>query len=389
MIMNRTRRDESLDVVHHLMVGIGPRSATSLAEAQAAAYIDGRLRRAGMRVSAEAFTAPASLGWIYPLLAILGALTALLSVWLPLLALLLALLGLALVFGDGGLISLPTLAPRGESQNVVGTRASEKEERWRVVLLAPLDSPLHQGWLTHFRGARRTAVIGRIIAFILLTILSGLQLLEPQDSFSLYGQALPVTYLLLTQIPDAFRTRSSAKAEMPGGAGALAAMLTAAERLGTLRQVQLWAVALGATATGNSGLRNFLERYPFPKETTFFITLEMIAQGQLTYISREGVLLRQYTADPLLMQLAAYADASDTRIDAEPRSYNAAPTLATLLHAQGYRALTMLTTATFIRPALRNSDTTAVDQQTIDRAAQLVEEIVKRLDEEGGAGNGT
>ncbi|MCG8346856.1 MAG: hypothetical protein MI924_03630 [Chloroflexales bacterium] len=386
--MNRTRRDESLDVVHHLMVGIGPRSATSLAEAQAAAYIDGRLRRAGMRVSAEAFTAPASFGWTYPLLAILSGLIALLSVWLPLLSLLLALLGLALVLSDGALISLPSLASHGESQNVVGTRASEKEERWRVVLLAPLDSPLQQGWFARFRGARRAAIIGRIIAFTLLALLSGLQLLDPQHPFWLYSHALPVMYLLLTQIPGAFRTKAAAKAEMPGGAGALAAMLAAVERLGTLRQVQVWAVALGATATGNSGLRNFLERYPFPQDTTLFIALEMIAQGQLTYISREGVLLRQYSADPLLMQLAADADASDTRIDAEPRSYHAAPTLATLLHAEGYRPLTLMTSATFTKPVSRDSDTTAVDQQTIERAARLFTAIVKRLDEEGGSGNG-
>src|SRR5437899_8558299 len=72
----RRLREDPLDAVSRIAGEIGPRGATSLGEARAAAYLDGRLRRAGLRVSADSFRAPRSAGADGPLL----ALPALLSV---------------------------------------------------------------------------------------------------------------------------------------------------------------------------------------------------------------------------------------------------------------------------------------------------------------------
>ena len=59
----RRLREEPRDAINRIAGEIGARRATSLGEAQAAAYLDGRLRRAGLRVSAEGFRAPAGIGW--------------------------------------------------------------------------------------------------------------------------------------------------------------------------------------------------------------------------------------------------------------------------------------------------------------------------------------
>ncbi len=374
--MSLSWRDESLDVVHHLTMVIGPRAATSLAEAQAAAYIDGRLRRAGMRVSADPFRAPLSLGLNYALLALPGVFAGLLAGWFAPVALLLALLGLVLVLADGLLGPLPPLAPHHDSQNVVGTRESEKLPRWRVVLLAPLDAPgIADGghWLS---GVQRFAVLGRGVAYGLLCVLNLALLLDSNNRLWWYAQALPAAYLALALLPFQ-RKQESTPAN--GGAAALAVLLAAAERLTGLQSVELWTVALGATATGRSGLSNLLARYPFPRETTLLIGLETVSEGQLTYASREGV-LRSYTADALLVRLANEADAADPLIDVEPRPYRTAPSLLGWLHARGYRALTVLTRDALVPVATEKNGGSPSNSQILDRATRLVVTMIRRLD---------
>lgn len=370
----RSPRNDSLDVVRHLVTVIGPRRATSLAEAQAAAYIDGRLRRAGMRVSADTFSAPTCLGLTYALLFLLGLSTAVLTFWMPFLAVPLALCGLGLAVGDALVGPIPLFAPHRDSQNIVGTQASEKQPRWRVVILAPLDSLPSSSGIHRFTGPRRLAVLSRMTVFLLLALLALLQQVEPGGMWK-YGQLVLVACLLVTVLP--FPQSSGAS---PGGAGALAVLLAAAERLNTLHVVELWAVALGATATGNSGLHNLLARYPFPKIETLLLALETIDQGHLTYASREGV-LRQRPADSLLTRIVAAIDASDPTINAEPRPYNVAPSIADPLHRRGYRALTILTHSDALeRDASGESALKQIDPQSIERATRLVVGIVQYLD---------
>jgi hypothetical protein len=165
-------------------------------------------------------------------------------------------------------------------------------------------------------------------------------------------------------------------------------LLAAAEQLQTLRTVELWTIALGATATGSSGVRDLLARYPFPPAQTLFLNLEHIAAGQLTYASREGV-VRQHTADARLVQLAELVDTRDPLINAEPRPYRTAPSLATLLYARSYRVLSILShtdepvTISDARP-LAN-----LDAQMLERTTRFVVGIVQQLDQEQRNGAAT
>lgn len=371
----RFPRSEVETVVSHLVTQIGRRPATSRQEATAAAYINGRLRSAGLRVNTDRITSASRRGAILSLLALLGTIAALLSAWMPLISLFGALGVLGLLLFDALIVPLPVIAPRHESQNIIGTRAVQGSggllphaPRWRVVLLAPLDSPFAEPGLRGLAGSSRGAVVARILA---LGLIAGLALwlwLAIDSGNWWYVQLAPASYLLLTAFIGLV---APAHTLNDGGAGALAVLFETAQQLQSLNSVELWVVALGASSTDNSGLLSLIARYPFPREQTLLIVLASIDSGQLVYVTREGA-LRARPADQLLLRLAAEADAADPAIDAEPRPLLREGTLAAPLHTAGYRTITLLTHS---EPS---ADTLA--PQAVERTARLVTGIIQLLE---------
>jgi hypothetical protein len=378
----RRRRDDPLDVVQNI-IKIGPRPATSLGEAQAAAYVDSRLRRSGLSVSADTFWAATSPGFTYPLLAVIGISAAVLALWMPLPALLLAVYGLALTISDALAAPLPAMAPRRDSQNIVATRPRADAEdpatpppHWRVVLLAPLDTPIERLGVLAVGGRRPWALVGRVVAFGVLVVLLLLLLFDPRPMWA-YALAAPALYLFIMLLLPGLGTNRDA---LPGGAGALAVLLAAAERLGTTHAVEVWAVALGATATGNCGLHNFLARYPFAKDRTLFLSLQHIHRDPLTYAPYEGM-LHQYRADPLLVRLATLPDDADEPAAPVAGAYASASSIASVLHSRDYRAMTLRTRPLSARHTAAGSTPDApVDRALLEQASRLIVQIVQRLD---------
>jgi hypothetical protein len=379
----RHRRDDPLDMVYHLVSVIGPRRPTSLGEARAAAYIDSRLRRAGLSVNADTFRAASSSGLTYPLLALLGVGAVLLAQWWPLWALLLALYGLLLAVSDALVLPLPALARRRDSQNIVAIRACEGADegsppwpRWRVVLLAPLDTPTERPGPFSLAGRSVAALVGRIVAFVGLTLLLLLLVFDPRAIW-LYGQVALSAYLLLSVLPLPWRGHQSA---LLGRAGALAVLLAAAERLSPLRSVEVWAVAVGASSADSAGLQNLLLRYPFARENTLFLSLQHMGGGPLLAATREG-LLRQQRADELLMHLLREAAATNPEIQPLARPWVNASSLASVLHNRNYRALTLLSQdeQATLTPQ-DNEPPEGAQAGTLEHAAQLVAAMVQRLD---------
>ncbi|HWQ15932.1 MAG TPA: hypothetical protein VNL77_24245, partial [Roseiflexaceae bacterium] len=119
----RRLREAPYEAMLRIAGEIGPRPATSLGEAKAAAYLDGRLRRAGMLVSADPFRTVPPAGWDGLVLALAALAAAILSFWLPLPALLLDVwnAGMAALLARR---RVPLLGRRRVSQNVVATRAA-------------------------------------------------------------------------------------------------------------------------------------------------------------------------------------------------------------------------------------------------------------------------
>jgi hypothetical protein len=380
----RRLRESPQDAIERIAGTIGARRATSLGEAQAAAYLDGRMRRAGLRVSADALDAPSGIVWDGIALAPLALASAILYYWLPLPSLALLLWDLAIATVAFLRPSNPLLARRRPTQNVIATRALETTPRWRVVVLAPLDTPAAIGPRARRLIAGTRPLFGRLIATAAMLVLGFAALVGPVEIRRLfwYGQFVAVIYLCVLAGCELWAARARASAGAANHAGALAALLECADRLAALTNTELWAVALGATTTG-AGLADLLRRYPFDRQMTLFIGLESIGSGLLSYVTREGW-LPQRPADSLLVRLVAEMDAADPLINVEPRPYYSEPTLLQLLHRGRYRALTVIGLDAEGSPAQRGSLADTPEQispEIVDRAVRLVVGVVKQIDE--------
>lgn len=127
-----------------LAEAIGPRPATSDAEARAADYISGALSARGLAVETQEFDSPRTYSWAYVLYGVLTIASAVLARWVPWPALILALAVAVVMRRDldsrGGLSSL---MPKGPSQNVIARHEPKQRrgERLRkVVVVAHYDS---------------------------------------------------------------------------------------------------------------------------------------------------------------------------------------------------------------------------------------------------------
>ena len=382
----RRLREYPLDAVNRIAGEIGPRRATSLSEAQAAAYLDGRLRRAGLRVSVDPFRAPSGISADGLLLALLALISVALYYWFPLPSLFLALWSVAIAGVMLRQPGMPLLTRRRLSQNVIATRATTQAPRWRVVLLAPLDSPPAMGWLTRLLGDDIRPLVGRVVACGLLTLFALIGLLDVRRVWW-YAQMLPAAYLLLLAILELWMLRAPTTPGAVNHAGALAVLLASAEELNTLQQTELWVIALGATNSG-AGLADLLRRYPFDSAVTLFIGIEGIGHGALSYVTREG-LLRKHMVDPLLLQLVAAVDAHDPLINAEPHLSGRERTIVRPLQRAGRRALTITCLEANGEVPYRGSpeDTSeVVDGPTLERAVRLVAGLVRKIDATQEAG---
>jgi hypothetical protein len=251
-----------------------------------------------------------------------------------------------------------------------------------VVVLAPLDSP-------PLLGRRGTALLAdgtreawRLAACALLALLAVLGLLLPGELTRgvLYAQGLPVAMLVGAA---AIELRATRRERSPGAvshAGGLAALLAVAETTEPQEEVELWAVALGATASFQ-GVADLLRRYPFDRDTTLFVSVEGIGAGSLCFVSR-GDAPGRLPADALLLEVAHDAGA-EAPSEAGPRTYRGGWSVAGRLRAAGMRSIAVMCLDAEGRVPLRGSldDTPAVvDGALLERAALLVADIVRRLE---------
>ena len=130
--------------VHQLADVIGPRPATTDAEAQAAAYIDGVFRERGLEVEHQEFDCPRTYSWAYIVYHLLTIGAAVLSHWFGWPAFLLAVVSAVLLWFDlDTRWGLSSLLPKGPSQNVIARhvpKARRNERVKRVVIVAHYDS---------------------------------------------------------------------------------------------------------------------------------------------------------------------------------------------------------------------------------------------------------
>ncbi|KAF0209485.1 MAG: hypothetical protein FD171_210 [Actinobacteria bacterium] len=133
-----------MEHVQQLADTIGPRPATTDAEAQAAEYIEGVFRERGLEVERQEFECPRTYAWAYVIYHSLTLGAAVLSRWLGWPAFVLALVAAVLLWMDlDTRWGLSNLMPKGPSQNIIARhipRARRNERIQRVVVVAHYDS---------------------------------------------------------------------------------------------------------------------------------------------------------------------------------------------------------------------------------------------------------
>ena len=152
-------------------------------------------------------------------------------------------------------------------------------------------------------------------------------------------------------------------------------LLAAAAELAGLREVELWAIALGAASAG--GGATLLDRYPFEREATLLIALDALDAGRLSVVAPVGGAFER-PADPLLSALAG-SHAANPQIGAVVE-LGALPQPAALAHARGLRVVA-LTGVGASPPALPDDQYPGIDGQLVERATRLVVAMIRQLDE--------
>lgn len=127
-----------------LAEAIGPRPATSDAEARAAAYIAGVMQGRGLEVENQEFDSPRTYSWAYAIYHLLAILAAVGSRWQPWPALVVALAVAVVMWRDlDTRWGLTALMPKGPSQNIIGRHVPKQrrgEQLRKVVVVAHYDS---------------------------------------------------------------------------------------------------------------------------------------------------------------------------------------------------------------------------------------------------------
>ncbi|WP_322489466.1 hypothetical protein [Chloroflexus sp.] len=364
---------DSTGVATELIDQIGPRPATSAAEAMAAAQINARLRQAGFSVATHSLPATAHPGArLAP--AAVGLMAAIgLAAWQPVVGMTVGFWLMALLLVDGIYAPLPPLRQRGISQNIIAVRPIEVAEtqtppqpRWRLVLLAPLDTPPVWRGLARLIAPTYEGLLARLALGSLPLAIAAIptaSALRWTLTIGAFAGALLLLWATRRQLP---------LMQPDGGIAALATLIIAGQTIPRLQHVEVWAVAVGAAYCDQNGLKALIARYPFEPANTLIIGLGPLACGQLAIISRSGV-FRHETADPLLYRLAMDADRAEPVIDLEPHTQAARDELLSPLRQRGFRTLSIR--------AIANGENTFTPLLAA-RAARLIAAIACALDTE-------
>ncbi len=370
--MSISLRDEALTIFSHL-AEIGPRCAGSPQEATAAAFVNGRLRRAGLGVTTHPLSVSPRRRRLYGAAAAAGIFAALTAIFLPLPALALALAATIIVSLDAAVGPLTQIGPRRASQSIIGTQAiaggaglAPRSPRWRVVILAPLDSPTVAAGLSALAGSNRPAAQARVISLALVVLVALAELLNPHRGWVLL--VVPVTIVFTLQLAGALRGPQPAAHD--GNLAALTALVLAVQHVRTLDHVEIWAAAVGASTLDPGGIEDLLRIYPFEPVRTLFMTLEQFDGDQLCY---------HVDAHPAQQKIVNLADLAATlSISAAGRTRADGASLVEPLRRRGMQTISMYG---------RDSGTSAATRETTallsERAALLIAAIVEQL-EDGG-----
>ncbi|MEA2684497.1 MAG: hypothetical protein QOK05_2825 [Chloroflexota bacterium] len=376
---------DPLEHIRQLAQGIGPRPSTGEGERKAAAYAREQLEKFGYLVKEEPFRSPDSFSQVYIpvyVLALMGfAASALNS---PAMALLLSGIAFVSFVGENttSLKLISAVIPKAKSQNVVARLAPRELPRRRLVLVAHLDST-RSGLMWHPRLVRGFRVTFLLLVLSLLALpalmlaeeLTGLRVFFPVSvPFALY---IAYALFLLVHREMFYRHVDGANDNASG----VAVMLTMAEAmsLDAPADTEVLVVATGCEEAGMVGMQNFLRKHHEELARSWIINIDNVGAGDLTYTTREGMLLPHRTGRELTQTAAKVATLPGIEIKGAPFRVMSNDTEPALL--RGLEAMTVIATRNGIPVNWHwKTDTfEAIDADTVDMAYRFVEQVVRRL----------
>ena len=371
----RDRLTEVMASVRALSVDIGPRLCGSEGERAAAKWLAGELRSAGYETQIDPFPAYSTFMVVYAPLTALGALAWALEWWAPVVGAAAALIaGALLVVENRPIQLLSRLVSFRRSHNVVATRQPGGESVRHVVVLAHIDSPVVSDVsnLTLVRLLYLGMIVScGAIGAVGLTVGTGI-------SDRLLPMGAP--FALLLAACAGMMLHQALASPVVAGAGdngsGVAAVLQAARELPPLQRTTVWFVGDGGEEAGLLGAMRFVERHRLPRESTWFINVDMVSAGTLRTSAQEGMLFR-YRCDPDLCRIAAEEGRAEG-LEVPSEVLRAMSTDACVPLSRGYRATTLSSTKGYWHQLADTVDN--VDPTVVAQAAVLIRRMVERLD---------
>jgi hypothetical protein len=375
---------DPLRYVRALAEEIGPRGATTAAEARAARYIAEAARGYTHQVWLEPFRSFASPA--LPWLLILGLCAAGgFFLWFsPGLGATLCTVGAVSYAGQGlGWIQLGWLLQRRQSQNVVSVVPARETIRRRLVIVAHYDTGRRiRTWLGP--GEWQVAVLAATASVIALPLIAIIYGTEGDDG-SLKLALIP--WLVVCAACAAlilWERHAPQDAGIAEGAAGVAVALSAGEALARagLNHTEVWVVCTGCRTTGMVGFHALLERHGTMLADASFLVLDRFGAGRLSYVLKEG-LLDPCPADAGMAGLVCEMAAAHPEWDLQPATLSRRQTQAALAQDLGLAALA-LRTAGPGASARGPLDLADVRPKNLYHSVQLIRALARRIDQEAG-----
>ncbi len=376
---------DPLDHIRELSEVIGPRPSTGEGERRAAAYVSAQLEKFGYLVKQEPFRSPNSFSQVYIpvyVLALMGFVAdALGSVAFGLL-----LTGVAFVCFIGenttSLKLMSAVIPKSKSLNVVARLAPRELPRRRLVLVAHLDST-RSGLMWHPRLVRsfRATFLLLALAMAAMPLLILVEVATQRRLFLPFAIpfAVYIAYALLLLVHrELFFGHVHGANDNASGVGV---MLTMAEvmALDAPAETEVLVVATGCEEAGLVGMQSFLRRHKEELARAWIINIDNVGAGDVTYTTREGMLLPHRTGRELNETAVKVAALPGIKVTGAPFRTMSNDTEPALL--RGLEAITVIATADGIPVNWHwKTDTFEnIDPDCVDMAYRFVEQLVRRL----------
>jgi hypothetical protein len=379
-----------MEHIRFLCKELPPRQPTTIGERKAAEYVHAQLQKLGIPSRIETFKGIPTLGLPGIIAAVIGLLAIPfgwivfpLGKWIAGILMMVCATTMYALYANITPFFAKLIA-RWDSWNVIGAIKPTGEPKRRIYLIGHLDAN-KQRFLLPTPDPRMLKPSQTLS--ILLPVMVGLsfwaEALLPWHLF--WFQAIAVGFLTISIAMLLFDETQPTVEGANDNASAVSILLGMAEALMVqpVRNSEVILLFTGCEEVGHHGLKEYLKRYNPPRESSYWIDLELVGAGNLCYATRHGVTyLTQYQPGDEILCLAEETAKAHPELCISGRDMLILEEVATLRHA-GHNALCIMgyDEKGFLPLWHRLSDKLEnLNPDTLQRAARFTWELVQTID---------